>query len=70
MAKANKDQMASINAMAVDHHTRPFSVNGVTLSLEQYDSLGEDKIDWLCKRFDLQVEETSTAVHFVSIPAA
>lgn len=59
---ATESQIAAIRARRVDDTARAMMAEGVTLTHEQADDLGDEAMGWLSSRLGLTVTETDSGV--------
>jgi hypothetical protein len=63
---ATEIQIATIRARRVDDTARAMMADGVTLTHEQADDLGDETMSWLSSRLGLTVRETDSGVECVA----
>lgn len=59
---ATETQLTALRAHAVNDVTRQIMADGIVLSHEQADELGEETLGWIGARLGLNVTETDTNV--------
>lgn len=62
MSPATETQIATIRARRVDDTARAMMAEGVMLTHEQADDLGDEAMGWITRRLGLRVTETDRGV--------
>ena len=62
MDTATETQLATIRARRIDATARAMMAEGVTLSHDQADELGDESLGWIAGRLGLRVVETDVGV--------
>jgi hypothetical protein len=63
-ATATQDQITQLRRHAVNTVTREIMANGIKLTWEQADDLGDEVIDWMGKRLGLKSRTTDAGIIF------
>ncbi len=64
IAAVTEDQITQLRRHAVNDATREIMWNGVKLTWEQADDLGQEVIDWMRTRLGLQTRTTDAGIVF------
>lgn len=67
---ATTEQIETIRAQRVDDTACAMMRDGVTLTWEQADALGDDVLDWIERRLGLRVETTHAGVVYSVVAEA
>jgi len=62
--RATEDQLVQISRRAVNATTRKIMTDGITLTWDQVDSLGDEPLDWMRERLGLKVKTTDAGAVF------
>lgn len=63
-ATATEDQITQLRRHAVNDMTREIMANGIKLTWEQADDLGDEVLDWMGKRLGLKSRTTDAGITF------